>query len=236
MEPSEQADWALLRRTTISIAQPPSKELTTRPPLSDSSHAPRPLRPSDHCSFASGAGVPRIRMSLVHLGDRSSARIGGRCRSLPPWDRHRGPVRTTASITALARRLQAPNARLWRIRGLLGSPGRESCLRAGAGICRPRRVRGSLCPVGERALLGPAPTSWPHVVWGRHDVGAGPDDERLERAAIGVRLVGQSGNSAGCTSRPLVGLVRRRGALHGSVLRRGRSRRTRRGPQSPRRA
>ena len=47
---------------------------------------------------------------------------------------------------------------------------------------------------------------------------------------------GQSGSSAGCTSRPLVGLVRRRGALHGSVLRRGRSRRTRRGPQSPRRA
>jgi hypothetical protein len=62
----------LLRRTTISIAQPPSKELTTWPPLSDSSQAPRPLRPSDHCSFASGAGVPRIRMSLVHLGDRGS--------------------------------------------------------------------------------------------------------------------------------------------------------------------
>ena len=117
-----------------------------------------------------------------------------------------------------------------------GSSDAHNCLRAGAGICRPRRVRGSLCPVGERALLGPAPTSWPHVVWGRHDVGAGPGDERLERAAIGVRLVGQSGNSAGCTSRPLVGLVRRRGALHGSVLRRGRSRRTRRGPQSPRRA
>jgi len=33
------------------------------------------------------------------------------------WDGHRCPARTTASIKALARRLQAPDARLWRIRG-----------------------------------------------------------------------------------------------------------------------
>ena len=58
----------------------------------------------------------RTRRTL-QIGDRSSAQIGGGCRSSPPWDRHRAPVRTTASITALARRLQAPDARLWRIRG-----------------------------------------------------------------------------------------------------------------------
>ena len=31
---------------------------------SESSHAPRPFRPSDRCPFASGAGSPRIGMSL----------------------------------------------------------------------------------------------------------------------------------------------------------------------------
>jgi hypothetical protein len=56
---------------------------------------------------------------LLLLGDRSSARFGGRRRSSPPWDQHRRPARTTAWTRALARRLQAPHARLWRIRGLL---------------------------------------------------------------------------------------------------------------------
>ena len=37
--------------------------------LSGSSHAPRRFRSSDHCPFASGAGAPRIGMSLVPLGE-----------------------------------------------------------------------------------------------------------------------------------------------------------------------
>ena len=48
------------------------------------------------------------------MGERSSARFGGRYRSSRPWDGHRRPARTTASIRALARRLQAPDACLWR--------------------------------------------------------------------------------------------------------------------------
>jgi hypothetical protein len=77
------------------------------------------------CSRAEATG------SLLHLGDRSSAPFGGRCRSSRHWDRHRCPSRTTASIRALARRLQAPDARLWRIRGLLDRAGRAlpSCWR-----------------------------------------------------------------------------------------------------------
>jgi hypothetical protein len=55
-----------------------------------------------------GAGAP------PSLGDRSSARFGGRRHSSPPWDQDRRPARTTASIRALARRLQARDARLWR--------------------------------------------------------------------------------------------------------------------------
>jgi hypothetical protein len=47
---------------------PGGAEIATRRfewlPLSDSSHAPRPFRPSDHCPFASGAAVPRIGMPL----------------------------------------------------------------------------------------------------------------------------------------------------------------------------
>ena len=59
-------------------------------------------------------GGPTIRATVaprgarrVLVGDRSSARFVGRRRSSPPWDRHRRPARTTASIRALARRLQA---------------------------------------------------------------------------------------------------------------------------------
>jgi hypothetical protein len=37
-------------------------------------------------------------------------------------------------------------SRSWRIRGLLDRAGREPCLRAGAGICRPQRSCGSLGP------------------------------------------------------------------------------------------
>ena len=51
------------------------------------------------------------------LGDRSSARSGGRRRSSPPWDQRRCPARTTASISVLARRRQAPDARLERMAG-----------------------------------------------------------------------------------------------------------------------
>ena len=89
--------------------------------------------------------VRRTRRTL-QIGDRSSARIRGGCRSSPPWDRHRAPVRTIASITALARRLQAPDARLWRIGGL-----------------RPPRA-GHLCCVGDgsrrRDLDGPRRCDW----------------------------------------------------------------------------
>jgi hypothetical protein len=60
------------------------------------------------CSRA-GPGLTRL-----DLADRSSARFGGRRCSSPPWDQHRRPARTTASIRALARRLQACDARLWR--------------------------------------------------------------------------------------------------------------------------
>ena len=47
----------------------------------DSSHAPRPFRPLDHCRFATGAGAPRgrsrIGMSLVLLGDSASDELLG---------------------------------------------------------------------------------------------------------------------------------------------------------------
>ena len=46
----------------------------------------------------------------LDLGDKSSARFGGRRCSSPPWDQHRRLTRTTASIRALARRLQARGA------------------------------------------------------------------------------------------------------------------------------
>jgi len=63
-----------------------------------------------------GIVAPRDARRVL-LGDRSSTRFGGRRRSSPPWDQHRRPARTTASIRALARRLQARDARLWRRAG-----------------------------------------------------------------------------------------------------------------------
>ena len=79
----------------------------------------RPGRPAPG-DWVGGKAIapPRPRRRLL-LGDRSSARFGGRRRSSPPWDQHRLPARTTVSIRALARRLQARDARLWRIRGPL---------------------------------------------------------------------------------------------------------------------
>jgi hypothetical protein len=66
----------------------------------------------------SKALVRRRVYACLLMGDRSSARFGGRRRSSPPWDQHRRPARTTASIRALARRQQARDARLWRGAGL----------------------------------------------------------------------------------------------------------------------
>jgi hypothetical protein len=71
----------------------------------------RVVRDAARCRFSRER---RCSTSLLPLGDRSSARFGGRRRSSPPWDQHRRPARTTASIRALARRLQARDARLWR--------------------------------------------------------------------------------------------------------------------------
>jgi hypothetical protein len=84
---------------------------------------PLPRRREIKAAVRSGAH----RGSL--LGDRSSARFGGRRGSSPPWDQHRRPARTTASIRALARRLQARDARLWRNSGLLsrGGPALPLC-------------------------------------------------------------------------------------------------------------
>ena len=59
----------------------------------------------------------RHATALLPVGDRSSERFGGRRRSSPPWDQHRRPARTTASIRPLARKLQARDARLWRTAG-----------------------------------------------------------------------------------------------------------------------
>ena len=73
-----------------------------------------------------------VQMGRLLLGDRSSARFGGRGRSSPPWDQHRRPARTTASIRALARRLQARDARLWRGGGQRRQAARPCfCLTAG---------------------------------------------------------------------------------------------------------
>jgi hypothetical protein len=71
------------------------------------------------------AVAPSPGRARVDLGDRSSARLGGRRRSSPPWDQHRHPARTTASIQALAPRLQARDARLWRDAGAYSQIGRD---------------------------------------------------------------------------------------------------------------
>ena len=63
------------------------------------------------------AVVPGPARARLDVGDRSSARSGGRRRSSPPWDQRRCPARTTASISVLERRRQAPDARLWRMAG-----------------------------------------------------------------------------------------------------------------------
>jgi hypothetical protein len=65
--------------------------------------------------------VPAARL---HLGDRRSRDSARRWGSLPLWERHRLLARTTASTRSLARNVQAPDARLWRISGLPPSDGR----------------------------------------------------------------------------------------------------------------
>jgi hypothetical protein len=79
----------------------------------------QPWRCSSACrgSTRTQAAVPSAGRPRLDVGDRSSARSA----SSPPWDDHRRPARTTASITALARRLQAPDARIWRTGGRLAA-------------------------------------------------------------------------------------------------------------------
>jgi Oxidoreductase family, NAD-binding Rossmann fold len=72
------------------------------------------------------------------LGDGSSVRSGGRCGSSPHWDRHRRTARNPASIKALAGRLQAPDARLWRISGRQPPPRREPCFSLDALLLQSR--------------------------------------------------------------------------------------------------
>ena len=106
---------------------------------------------------AVGAGA------LLSLGDSSSTRSGRRRRSSPPWDQHRRRARTTASIRALARRRQAPDARLWRDGGALPSPGcvlllSPRGLQRGCGVAgesagqRRARLWGSRGAIGKVAL------------------------------------------------------------------------------------
>jgi hypothetical protein len=107
------------------------------------------------------AVVARPGRARLDLGDRSSARFGGRRRSSPPWDHHRRPARTTASIGALARRLQARDARLWRISG------RTRCRRSSPALVsawcseQSRSVRGhaSRCCCVRRLLERRRPCS-----------------------------------------------------------------------------
>jgi hypothetical protein len=91
-------------------------------------------------------GGPRWRGSArLLMGDRSSARFGGRCRSSPTSGRHRRPALATASIRALAGSLQAPDARLWRGPGTRPNFSRRTCfphrvvlpLRPGGAVRRP---------------------------------------------------------------------------------------------------
>jgi hypothetical protein len=70
---------------------------------------------------AAAPGVPRhspaagdTGSARADLGDRSSARFGGRWRSSPTTGRRRRPALAIASIRALAGRLQAPDSRVWR--------------------------------------------------------------------------------------------------------------------------
>jgi hypothetical protein len=107
-------------------ALPPSRVCTSAPVgpvgLKAAAGARRPPRQS--CGRRHGIGASG-------LGDRSSARFSGRWRSSPTTGRHRRPALATASIRALAGGLQAPDARLWRIRGVLDRPPRalRSCRR-----------------------------------------------------------------------------------------------------------
>jgi hypothetical protein len=73
------------------------------------------------------------RRARSHLGDREQN--GTRARSmgcLPPCEPDRPPARTTASTRSLARNVQAPDARLWRISG------RDPPERAGPASVIPR--------------------------------------------------------------------------------------------------
>ena len=97
--------------------------------------------------------LPRRGVPLGHLRpvagldpDASSWARGAACdpRSSPTWDQHRRPARTTASITALARRLQAPNAQIWR------HPRRRNRLRG----CPGPDTRMSSVPLPARFSLG----------------------------------------------------------------------------------
>jgi len=73
------------------------------------------------------------------LGDSSSVRSGSRCRSSPSSHRHRRPAGTTPSIRALARRLQAPNARCGERQGCARARGVASCSLIAPGSRYPSR-------------------------------------------------------------------------------------------------
>ena len=103
------------------------------PRLSDSSHAPHPFRPSDHCRFATGARAPWIGMSLVLLGD--AARAGALPRAArsrrgcdaPQAIRHRRrtetPVRSPAVTSTRPSRQHHPGQHQDDQRTLVGEPG-----------------------------------------------------------------------------------------------------------------
>ena len=127
---------------------------TTRPPTSDLTP------PSSPCDSAAVAGAGRNAVapspaSRAWIWAIGAARDStGRRRSSPSWDQHRRPARTSASIRALARRLQAPDARLWRIARLPGLDGKHllSLCHGCSGRFRvsPKRKPSRACRVGDR--------------------------------------------------------------------------------------
>jgi hypothetical protein len=114
---------------------------------------------SSHCAGATASGVQRQRpvgrAGNRVIGHETRSAVGTSISGVMPTALHRAGCRGVSAVRSDRRGASAPTRRAPGEYGVSWLARREPCLRTGAGICRPRRSRGSVCP-GVAASRAPA--------------------------------------------------------------------------------